>query len=669
MTYVYLNYENMKKVTTSLAGYADKAEQARSDALTANSNNKNPGVLENMPTMAEKVHQLRDKTKEIDDRVELAKTQSENGATPKDSSGSIAYYVPDNMEDNIDNARSANQAIEDAKSLKEKKGRSCEGEVLDQIGQHNNNDAYSAAFVEHYGARETMKIAQNGKGVSDSKYKLAANLIARASTTWNKEKSQEISNSLVDYVKSGDRDGNGPELTFSYVLEAADVPYGKDFLVSLANGVEPLAHVQMPGPGGTSVGGHVIPEGGQSGGGRLFLLNSVLTAMRSRPEAALEYAVPDPNIDPQEAYKKINDKMKLGDLGSNQEIFKKWNDNWASIMAGNADKFGYEKVDEKHPASDDAKRSALLAAAGIDWFGATNDRFISPETRSNLASVLKCYAWSVDEAASSGDKDGDVPSPASPIDTDPSDEGADKASIGLTYQPQFHADNLAKVLGAISRDQDNFSSVTENVGELNANRMAYATAQAAKGDSGALQSAMNSSSAARGYLIGAGHAENEKDAANKDARNQAVIDTVMGLTSFIPGLPGTASFFENSAYSYAQNRGSAGIKDALQNNFTGNLNAAVAASSKYKAEEGGRIQIDLLCSLASGGALSKSQIEMLKKRVPNYFEGKQLTNDDIDRLSDAISNPNGVLTTEQQTSLNLAQGAYQQGYNITHKKK
>lgn len=121
MTYVYLNYENMKKVTTSLAGYADKAEQARSDALTANSNNKNPGVLENMPTMAEKVHQLRDKTKEIDDRVELAKTQSENGATPKDSRGSIAYYVPDNMEDNIDNARSANQAIEDAKSLKEKK--------------------------------------------------------------------------------------------------------------------------------------------------------------------------------------------------------------------------------------------------------------------------------------------------------------------------------------------------------------------------------------------------------------------------------------------------------------------------------------------------------------------------------------------------------------------
>ena len=48
---------------------------------------------------------------------------------------------------------------------------------MDQIGQHNNNDAYSAAFVEHYGARETMKIAQNGKDVSDSKYKLAANLI------------------------------------------------------------------------------------------------------------------------------------------------------------------------------------------------------------------------------------------------------------------------------------------------------------------------------------------------------------------------------------------------------------------------------------------------------------------------------------------------------------
>lgn len=689
MTYIYLNYQNMKNVIASLASYANKAENAQSDVVAANEQNNNPSGLSNVSKLSGKVQELRDKTKEIDDRVEIAKAQNESGITAKDSSGSIAYYIPDTMEDNIDNAKSANQAIDDARTLKEKKGQSGESEVLDRIKQRSNSDAYSASFVEHYGARETMKIAQNAKGLrervdmSDPKYKLVANLIARASRTWNKDKSQEISNSMVDYLRSGDKDGRGPVSTVTAVMKSANLPFGKDFLVSLANGVEPFSKIRRYKYSGSMPGQVETSEG--FGPGLFPCLNAVLVAMRDCPEAALEYAVPDPNAnsdgkDPNnDPYTKIKEKISIGNLDSDKQIGVTWNDNWAAIMARAADKFGYEKVDQTHPATDNAKRSALLAAAGVDWFGEKNegemgpkDRTITPEARRNLASVARCYAWSVDKAARSGDEDGKVPERSTHIEDDPTDAGVDKASTGLTYQPLFNADNLANVLGSISRDNDDFSSVTRSVGELNANRMAYATDRAASGDSSALTFATEANSAARGYLIGAGHAENEKDAANKDARNQEIIDTVMGLTSFIPGLGETATFFQNSAYSYAQNRGSDWIKKGMEAGYTANLDAALAENGQLKANAARRAQIDLLCGLAAGGAIKgDEQLDNFRKRVPNYdinSNGEQLSAKDIEDLDGVVENGTGVLTTEQQLILRNAAKEYQKGYNITHKK-
>lgn len=682
MTYIYLNYENMKNVTTSLASYADKAEQAQSDVLSANNSNNTPSNLSNVSKLSEKVQELRDKTKEIDDRVEIAKAQNESGITTKDSSGSIAYYIPDTMEDNIDNAKSANQAIDDARTLKEKKGQSGENEVLDQIKQRSNSDAYSASFVEHYGARETMKIAQNAKGLrgevdmSDPKYKLVANLIARASRTWNKDKSQEISNSIVDYLRSGDKDGRGPVSTVTAVMKSANLPFGKDFLASLANGVEPFSKIRRYKYSGSMPGQVETSEG--FGPGLFPCLNAVLVAMRNCPEAALEYAVPDPNAnsdgkDPNnDPYTKIKEKISIGNLDSDNRIDATWNDNWAAIMARAADKFGYEKVDQTHPATDNAKRSALLAAAGVDWFGEKNegemgpkDRTITPEARRNLASVARCYAWSVDRAARSGTVDGEVSEETIHIEKDPSGNGADKASTGLTYQPKFNADRLAKVLGSISRDNDAFSSVTSSVGELNANRMAYATNLAANGDSSGLEMATGATSAARGYLIGAGHAENEKDAASKDARNQEIIDTVMGLTSFIPGLGQTATFFEKSAYSYAQNRGSDWLKRGMQDSYTGNLNAALANNRKVKADAAKRTQIDLLCGFATGGMIKDKQLDNFRTRAPSCVVDsncEQLSEQEMENLDDILKNGTGVLSLEQQHTLKNAEHEYQRGY-------
>lgn len=119
MTYIYLNYENMKNVIASLASYANKAENAQSDVVAANEQNNNPSSLSNVSKLSEKVQELRDKIKEIDDRVEIAKTQSENGVAVKDeSTGMISYYLPVNAEDSIKNVSSANQAMLDAKKPK-----------------------------------------------------------------------------------------------------------------------------------------------------------------------------------------------------------------------------------------------------------------------------------------------------------------------------------------------------------------------------------------------------------------------------------------------------------------------------------------------------------------------------------------------------------------------
>ena len=114
MTYVYLNYDNMKSVVKSISNYADDAASAKAAAAAINFAHHFVVDLSGIAGWDEKVQALRDKGKEIDDRVELAKHQNENGLTPKQGTN-IAYYVPDGVDDTLNNVQNASWAMDDAK--------------------------------------------------------------------------------------------------------------------------------------------------------------------------------------------------------------------------------------------------------------------------------------------------------------------------------------------------------------------------------------------------------------------------------------------------------------------------------------------------------------------------------------------------------------------------
>ena len=66
MTYVYLNYENMKSIIKTVKDYADNAEKADAGTNAVNFVHHFAVDLSTMSGWKDKIQALRDKAKEID---------------------------------------------------------------------------------------------------------------------------------------------------------------------------------------------------------------------------------------------------------------------------------------------------------------------------------------------------------------------------------------------------------------------------------------------------------------------------------------------------------------------------------------------------------------------------------------------------------------------------
>lgn len=339
MTYIYLNYENMKNVVASLASYADKAEKARSDVVTANDYSNNPSHLSNVSKLSKKLQELRDKTKEIDDRIEVAKAQSESGVSVKDeSTGMISYYLPDNVEDSSKNVNSANQAILDAKKAKETTDDEELNQLLTGSAFSNKDDpVYSSMFSEQMGAEGMAELADRmrrrwdiwkdspsyppGSDPSeeyDKKYAeylqglsaLSGNIAtASKSSVWDSDKKTAYANDLVKLATDPNAPPHGPR-SFNLLLAGGDRSvensatvngqnisvggvFDKQFILTVAQGVEEYER---------SSGGYpewmrkynMSTSGASLAGsrGEWDPFTGALTAMGRNPEASLEYLAP-----------------------------------------------------------------------------------------------------------------------------------------------------------------------------------------------------------------------------------------------------------------------------------------------------------------------------------------------------------------------------------------
>ena len=83
MTYVSLNPEGMQKVITDLSGYAAKTREQHSSVASANERNDSPVELSSyLQVIAGSASVLEDKAKDLQARLDSARTANECGLTP-----------------------------------------------------------------------------------------------------------------------------------------------------------------------------------------------------------------------------------------------------------------------------------------------------------------------------------------------------------------------------------------------------------------------------------------------------------------------------------------------------------------------------------------------------------------------------------------------------------
>ena len=677
MTYVYLNYDNMKSVVKSISNYADDAASAKAAAAAINFAHHFVVDLSGIAGWDEKVQALRDKGKEIDDRVELAKHQNENGLTPKQGTN-IAYYVPDGVDDTLNNVQNASWAMDDAKVIEDTVNGGGGATRFDspkykaareRAERRAQDPAYAAAFVEQYGITDLLHMpaeaqikVRDYETPIDANASFAANMISHASQVWSSDESKKKVNEINGWLNSFGHYGRGPEL--NAVLQVDGMTYGKSFLVELANKMDDVPWRSEWDSGGGPRGIWNDTTGKKLAGYSTDPMIGVLAAMRNTPVAAEVYLFPgnvsdfpENSTKTKEAYDRAQKIMNRHGAGSGQ-----WTEYWAAVMAG-ASEAGKEIVDSEHPRSDEAIRAALLTSAGVNWMGSATS--ISANAQTSMATTLANYAWSVDDAANmTKSEDGYLqgePSKNSPT------------FKGLTVQPRFNKEKLASVIGAVSENETGYSKVVEAVGELGGNRMAHATEQAAQGDRSYLPAAMSSNAADQGFLLGAANKKIEQSAGDEDERKRKAIETVADLTTFIPGFPAGTSKFAQSGFNYAVARAKSEGKSEAEHAFATNLEKAQQESEDKSADNSASVKARLLCALYQGGGLTDTEEANLRQGVPGLFDedgtldASNLTGETATDLNTVIDNPGGVLSTETQNSMTDAEQKYDKAYSTAHK--
>ena len=410
MTYVYLNYDNIKSVVKSISDYADNAASAKAAAAAINFAHHFVVDLSGIAGWDEKVQSLRDKGKEIDNRVELAKHQSENGLSPKQGVD-ISYYVPDGVDDTVDNVQNASWAMDDAKLIEDVVNGSSPARFDDpkykaareRAEQRAQDPAYAAGFVEKYGLTDLLHMpeearieAGNYKTSPDADISFVANMVSHASQTWSEEESKKKSEEVSGWVNGVGKFGRASEL--NAVLQVEGMKYGNDFLVSLADRMEDINWTpewDTGGMGAKQVTGKTLE------GYSTDPLLGVLTAMKSNPDAALNYFASKGRVDangnwaPSDETKKRWEKLstrRWGDEGEN------------AFTAAQAAASGFRNLspEEVKGVKNADSRATWLAGRTIELYSSDkySDNRLSDASKKNLAMVLANSPEEIDGIAS-----------------------------------------------------------------------------------------------------------------------------------------------------------------------------------------------------------------------------------------------------------------------------
>ena len=635
MTYVYLNYENMKSVIKSINNYATSAENGKTKVRTLNNNHGTRMDLSGLSSWDEKVRALRDKTIEIDNRVETAKKQSESGITPKNGQD-IAYYVPDSLEDTAQNVSYADAGFEYAKDLQEalKNGKDRYGRDVDTIVTDLATfpnlpafEAFSAAFIEKVGIENLPQLALDvddkaggyfysaeyaatlyeeskshaGRRIAD----MFGRMMASASKTWNDEKATQNAEKLASSLVNDRGYGSAERVSaLNYMFGASNfvdvdgdsstkdrgigLEYGNPkFLVEMANRLEQFSYkLPQDTQNNPTLGDHEYRHP----------LTGLVHAISANPQAAREWLSPelDANASEEEhreADKKTADRVRkmmgLNPVGDNQ-----WTDDWMVLADRSSTRANSNNANAGPGAA--ATVSAVFNAIG------ESDNYIdlSDTSRVLTARTLSRYPIGLEESAALGSDD---------VYT----KGAGEAGWASkrSRQPILSDLALSNLTGQVGQNDNASKLLSTSQANFNQERISMEVENAKRtGDYSGLANAYKLQSNANGFVVGAIARTSENEKANADARTKVWIDAGANVVNAVPvasELNAVGKTAASAARAQATSTGKQSLMEILAAEEAKEKNATQEKYTQGKVAN----RVSVTESLLKSGAYTKEQLK------------------------------------------------------------
>ena len=572
MAYVSLDPDALQTLIDGLKGYATTAITNRDDAVNVNTYEDSPTSLTDFSDIVG-LHcaSLEDEAADLQNRLDAARAANESGLTTTGADGrTIAYVIPEGMEDTAENATASNnvdtvnQAREDAASLSDYAKGGCDPDdwdaLLARVQAGQDDPAYANALLANIDpgclldlpadihgkmtardAKDQTDWSLRPEAAQDLTSALGHNL-ATASYTWPDNQAADYTNKLVDATEEKGKSErlkalNGMLMASQDVdvdedgtAESVGLDYSDSMLTTLAQRMENYSPQKWDN---TSPRDWLDRLGDFHDDSHLLLpkelysdnpIAGVVHAMTGNPQAAQNWLVarpdgqgaPDPTSlrQTKETVQRVQDLVGWGSLKE-----KGWATDWAT-MAYEFDSQGWVSSDPAVMSQEERSyqdyASATAVSGILNGIGSGEKPVTLPDGARNLVSeTLANHPDSVVESTESTTPGGPVES----VETE-----ADDGTTTYDYRPLFTNRALSNLVGQISYNETASSRLGESVADYN--QKVFDDAVATYKDSGdftPVDAAVDAQCRTNGFFAGAAGYQMVNDAQpfNEDQESSA----------------------------------------------------------------------------------------------------------------------------------------------------
>ena len=600
MAYVSLDPDALQTLIDGLKGYATTAITNRDDAVNVNAYEDSPTSLTDFSDIVG-LHcaSLEDEAADLQNRLDAARAANESGLTTTGADGrTIAYVIPEGMEDTAENATASNnvdtvnQAREDAASLSDYAKGGCDPDdwdtLLARVQAGQDDPAYANALLANIDPGRLLDLpadihgkmtARDAKDQTDWSLRPDAardltnalgHVLATASYTWPDDQAADYANKLADATEEkgkserlkalngmlmASRSGNGDR-----TAESVGLDYSDSMLATLAQRMENYSPQKwdntsprdwlnrLSNPPNDSP---FLPENLYSGN----QLAGVVHAMTGNPQAAQKWLVARPDgqgaPDPaslrqtKETVRRVQDLVGWGSLKE-----KGWATDWAT-MAYEIDSQGWVSSDPAVMSQEERSyqdyASATAVSGILNGIGSSEKPVTLPDGVRNLVSeTLANHPDSVVEST-------DSTNPVSPVSS--GEMEADDGTTTYDYRPLFTNRALSNLVGQISYNETASSRLGESVTVYNQKVFDDAVATYKdSGDSTPVDAAVNAQCRTNGFFAGAAGYQEVGSAEKADKVSKDRNKTASFLAGLIPTVGPEASYIVNVAQPFNEDQ-------------------------------------------------------------------------------------------------------------------